>query len=186
MGSMAKTRARVVADLARIFTVRGGALYLGEEVTIAAHMLQTAARAEADEAPEALVVAALLHDFGHLVQDAAVDDDWHRRHEIVGGRHLSQYFGPEVCAPVRMHVAAKRYLCRVEPGYLERLSPASRRTLRLQGGPISDEEARDFEARPHGREAIRLRRWDDAGKVLGVTVSDFGYYAPLLELLIDI
>ena len=178
---MTTTRARLVADLAWIFTVRGRAIYLGEQVSIAEHMLQTAARAQAEEAPEALIVAALLHDFGHLVQDAAVDDDWHRRHDIVGGRHLSQFFGPEVCVPVHLHVEAKRYLCCVEPEYLERLSPASRRTLRLQGGPMSGEEAQDFKSLSHGREAIQLRRWDDAGKVLGITVLDFWYFAPLLE-----
>ena len=183
---MTKTKARVVADLARIFAVRGGAVYLGEQVTIAEHMLQTASRTEADGAPEALIVAALMHDFGHLVQDASVDDDWHRHHDVVGGRHLRQFFGPEVCEPVRLHVEAKRYLCCVEPSYLECLSPPSRRTLSLQGGPMSGKEAQNFWSSPHSQEAIQLRRWDDAGKVFGITVPEFGYYAPLLEPLIDI
>ena len=110
-----------------------------EAVTELDHALQAAALAQSDGAPDHLVAAALLHDVGHLVSDDNVTldddltDDFH--HERVGAQYLARWFGPEVTAPVALHVAAKRYLCAIEPGYLDGLSPSSARSLALQGGP---------------------------------------------------
>jgi predicted HD phosphohydrolase len=116
------------------------------------------------------VVAALVHDIGHLLQNLPEDiadrgSDAH--HEDVGHAWLARHFGPEVTEPVRLHVEAKRYLCRVDPGYLKRLSPASVQSLALQGGPFDDAEVREFENRPHYRDAVRLRTWDDARRFGG-------------------
>ena len=140
-----------VAVIGDLFASEGLADYLGEPVTQAAHMLQTAALARRAGAPPALVAAALLHDVGHFTgtvtgRDLMAGQD--NRHSYHGADWLAQWFGPEVTDPVRLHVAAKRYLCAVEPDYLGRLSPASVHTLGVQGGPMSAAEAADFERDP--------------------------------------
>lgn len=156
-----------------------------EVVTELDHALQCAALARADGAPDPLVAAALLHDVGHLVADdnvpldAELTEDFH--HERVGARYLTQWFGPEVTAPVALHVAAKRYLCAVEPGYLDDLSPSSVRSLALQGGPMTVAEVEAFERLPHHREATLVRRWDDRAKVAGLDVGAFDDHRALLE-----
>ena len=174
----------VVDEIAAIFNDRGGQAYLCEPVSIAEHMLQTAHAAERDGAPAEVVVAALLHDLGHLVHglaDDSADLGIDTVHEKVGARWLSRVFGPNVAEPVRLHVAAKRYLCAKTPEYLERLSPASVHSLMLQGGPLSTAEAQAFAALPHAADAVRVRRWDDVGKVPGQVTPPFDHYRPLLE-----
>ena len=167
-----------------IYQDSGAGAYFGEPVTVTEHGLQAAHFARRDGAPDALVVAALLHDIGHLVESAPADiADWKTDagHERVGAAWLARLFGPEVSEPVRLHVPAKRYLCAVEPEYLAALSAASVTTLRLQGGPMSPAEAHAFEAEPHFRDAVRLRRWDDAAKIAGLVTPGFAAYRPLLE-----
>lgn len=163
----------------RLFQERGRDAYLGEPVSQAEHALQAAHLAEVAGASDALVVAALLHDVGHLLhglgEDAAergIDD----RHERSGGSWLARNFGAEVVEPVRLHVDAKRYLCAVEPSYFEALSPASKLSLSLQGGPMSPGEVAAFEANPHHLDAVRLRRWDDEAKVAGLDVPGLEHY----------
>ena len=175
----------VVDEIAAIFADRGGQTYLGEPVSIAEHMLQTAHLAERDGGAPEVVVAALLHDVGHLVHgmaDDSADLGIDTVHEDVGARWLSRAFGPNVAEPVRLHVSAKRYLCATTPDYVEVLSPASVRSLMLQGGPFSVAEAVAFAALPYAAEAVRVRRWDDIGKVPGqVDIPPFDHYRPLLE-----
>jgi len=156
-----------VAVIGELFASEGAADYLGEPVTQAEHMLQAAALAEQAGAPPALVVAALLHDVGHFTGTVTGRDLMHgtdNRHSEQGAAWLAQWFGPEVTEPVRLHVAAKRYLCAVEPDYLAKLSPASVYTLGVQGGPMQPDEIADFEASPHARDACQVRRWDDQAK----------------------
>ena len=129
--------------------------------------------------PDRLIVAALLHDVGHLL-DGQDEDLAERgvdgRHEEAGGAWLARHFGPEVTAPIRLHVAAKRYLCAVNPAYLDGLSPASRLSLELQGGPMEAEESAQFAANPYYRDALRLRHWDDTAKVPGLAVPGLEHY----------
>jgi len=164
----------VIGELAELFTGPGAAEYLGEPVTIGVHMRQAGARAEAAGAAPALVAAALLHDVGHLRGET---DD---RHSQAGADWLARWFGPEVTEPVRLHVAAKRYLCAVEPGYLAELSQESVRTLAVQGGPMTAAEAAAFEARPYFSDAVRVRRWDDEAKEPEVEPPDFCHFSGLL------
>jgi phosphonate degradation associated HDIG domain protein len=172
------------AEILTLFAERGAGAYYGEPVTMSEHMLQSAACAAADGAPPALVLAALLHDIGHLVEEVPADiADWTQdaHHEEVGARWLATRFGAEIVEPVRLHVPAKRYLCAVDAGYYARLSDASVHTLKLQGGPMSPAEVACFEALPHHREAVRVRRWDDTGKRAGLEVPDIGHYRSLIE-----
>ena len=157
-----------VDEIFALYHRRGGERY-GERLTQLDHALQCAALAQSDGAPDALVAAALLHDYGHLIDDRGhmaerqgMDD----AHEAVGADALSAWFGHDVTQPVALHVAAKRYLCAVEPGYLDALSPASQLSLHLQGGPLEPREAEAFKALPFADDAVRLRRWDDWGKAL--------------------
>ncbi len=157
-----------------------------EALSNAAHMLQTAAAATAANARDALVAAALLHDIGHWVDpDVRLADlpDADLRHEDIGAAHLSPFFGPEVCQPVQLHVAAKRYLCAAEPDYFARLSPASVRSLELQGGPMSADEIKEFESIAEHRDAVALRRWDEYGKDPDLEVPAFTHYRSLLASL---
>ena len=167
-----------------IYSGRGAHAYFGEVVTTLEHSLQTAHFAQESNAPEALVLAALLHDIGHLI-DAAPSDfaDWESdaRHEVSGGNWLAQRFGPEVSEPVRLHVPAKRYLCATDPSFSAQLSDASVRTLALQGGPMSAGEIAAIRLEPYHRDAIELRHFDDRGKVAGLRTADFAHYRRLIE-----
>jgi gamma-butyrobetaine dioxygenase len=174
----------IAAEVVAIYGARGAGAYFGERVSMAEHGLQAAWFARVEGAPEPLVIAALLHDVGHLLE--AVPDDlaeWtaDQRHEEVGARWLAERFGPEISEPVRLHVAAKRYLCAADAGYMRQLSSASVHTLGPQGGPMSAGEARAFEREPHYREAVRVRRWDDHGKVAGLKTAPLEAYLQMLS-----
>jgi gamma-butyrobetaine dioxygenase len=176
-----------VEVIAGLFASEGAAEYLGEPVTQAAHMLQAAALAERDGAPPALIAAALLHDVGHF-HGAVTGHDLMRgtdnRHSHTGADWLAQWFGPEVTEPVRLHVAAKRYLCATEPGYAATLSPASVYTLGVQGGPMQSAELGEFTASRYAADAVRVRRWDDQAKDPQARAPGFSHYRPLLSGLI--
>jgi phosphonate degradation associated HDIG domain protein len=174
----------LAADILALYESRGTQAYFGERVSMAEHGLQAAHFAQAEAAAEALVVAALLHDIGHLIEDPPdAIEEWtlDARHEEVGARWLARRFDAAVCEAVRLHVPAKRYLCATDTGYLARLSTASVYTLKLQGGAMSASEVTRFESQPFWQEAVRLRRWDDQGKVVGLKTLALRDYAPLIE-----
>ena len=178
----------LVDEIFRVFREYGSGAYLGEPVSMTEHMLQSAHAAEQDGAPPRLVAAALLHDYGHFIHEHDEDAAEHgidTRHEDVAHAFLSEHFGPEVAEPIRLHVAAKRYLCATDPSYLGELSPASIHSLELQGGPYSAAEVAAFEASPHAADAVRLRRYDDAGKVAELETPDLEHYRPVLEAAIQ-
>ena len=152
--------------LLELLQTRGHERYTGEPVSHLQHALQTAELAQADGASPALITATLLHDIGHLLHGRpgtpsvrGIDD----RHEVIAATVLFSLLGPDVSEPVRLHVAAKRRLCR-DPRYLAALSEDSQRSLALQGGPMSAGEGEVFDALPYARDAIRLRQWDDQAK----------------------
>jgi gamma-butyrobetaine dioxygenase len=180
-----------------LFGSAGADDYLGEPVTVAQHLIQAGTLAETAGASTALIAAALLHDVGHLRgADPLADTSELSGRELMAGTDndhgergaawLAQWFPPAVTEPVRLHVAAKRYLCAVEPGYFEALSPASVYTLSVQGGPMTPAEARAFEAEPYAQDAMKVRRWDDAAKDPAATTPDFAYFVPFLEGLLSL
>ena len=167
---------------------RWGSEHYDEEISQTDHAIQTAALAVAEGAAGDLVAAALLHDVGHLLELESrdgrgdlptVDLD----HEAVGARYLAGLFGPGVTGPIALHVRAKRYRCAVDPAYLAGLSDGSTRSLALQGGPADADEVASFESNPGFADAVRLRSWDDGGKIDGIEVADLDHYRPLLEQL---
>lgn len=183
-----KTPAEVSAFLVDLFNRRGGIKY-GEGVTQTEHAIQSAIHADQLDEGDALVCAALLHDVGHLLHE---DGRYHAAegidavHETVGAEFLEHFFGPDVTEPVRMHVDAKRYLCAVEPDYFDRLSDASVLSLKLQGGPMNDEEIRAFESSEHCKTAVALRRFDEAAKAEGLSIPGIEKFAPAIEAMVSI
>lgn len=163
---------------------RNAHLDYGESVSVVAHSLQAAVFAERDGADELLIASAFLHDYGHFLHDLGEDvaeKGVDAIHEELGADALRDHFLPEVIEPMRLHVAAKRYLVATDEEYLKTVSPASILSLQVQGGPFNAEEIAQFEANPHYERAIQLRRYDDAGKVRDMILPDLAYYRPFLE-----
>lgn len=184
MSETAPNADTTIGQIESLFAARGSAWYGGESVSQLQHALQAATFAEAESASPALIVAALLHDVGHLLHDLPEDaarDGIDDRHEMLGATWLSEQFGADVAEPVKMHVAAKRYLCAVDAAYLATLSPASRLSLQVQGGPMRSEEISVFEKRPFFNEAVRLRRWDDEAKVVKAETPALSHFMPYVR-----
>ena len=179
---------RVIDFILELFAQQGANEYMGEAVTMSQHMEQTAACAVADAAPDSLVIAALLHDIGHFIGEHPIDaleKGIDNDHETIGADYLRNHFADSISEPVRLHVAAKRYLCATDPDYFARLSPASVNSLEVQGGPMNAAEVAAFEANPHHRDAVRLRCYDDDGKVTGLTINPVTHYRATLESLVS-
>jgi phosphonate degradation associated HDIG domain protein len=173
-----------IAGICTLFDARGGRMYSGEPVTQLEHALQSAALAEAAGAEPALITAALLHDLGHLLNDQGetptergVDD----LHQYFALPFLRPLFGEDVIETIRLHVDAKRYLCAARPGYHDGLSADSQRSLALQGGIYSPDEADAFAALPAAAYAVKLRLWDDAAKSAGRRTPPLSYFVPIME-----
>lgn len=187
--------ARSVSEVLGLYE-RWGSDHYDEDLSQLDHALQTAARAVAAGAGNALIAAALLHDVGHLLDlDARSSaassststpsgDGGGPAHEDIGARYLAAVFPPSVTGPIALHVRAKRYLCAMEPAYASGLSLGSRASLVVQGGPLSVEASVAFERNPSSADAVALRRWDDAGKVVGADVAPLERYRSLLDQVV--
>ena len=170
-----------------IFEVLEGAnakRYGSGKVNQLEHALQCATNAENAGATPALITASLLHDIGHLyhkdwVASAERKKDDH--HEVLGEKILSKWFGEAVVKPIRLHVDAKRYLTARESDYHASLSPGSVRSLALQGGPFSDDEAAAFEAEPFFEDGVNLRRWDEQAKTPGRATPGLAHFRQYVE-----
>lgn len=182
---MKHTRHRFIDDLAERFASHGAEPY-GEAVSQAEHALQCATLAERAGCADSLVIAALLHDIGHLYEDPAVLETRDLRHEEFGANLLRELLPEPVWQPVRLHVAAKRYLCTVDPAYQASLSRASRQSLALQGGAFDERAAIAFINAPYAQDAITLRRLDDLGKDPAMRTPELEHFFPLLERLLRV
>ena len=175
---------------------RGRSMAYGRgEVSMCGHMLQTAELAAEAGAAPSLLVACLLHDVGHFGTDyplyfnneshshmQTASQDLH--HEEAGAIMLTPFFGPDVIEPIRLHVAAKRYLCATDPDYAVQLSTTTSHTLGLQGGVLDDAKAEAFWDQPYSNDAVQLRRWDDAAMIAARSVPGIEHYMVLLEKLL--
>jgi phosphonate degradation associated HDIG domain protein len=176
-------------EVKEIFESAKAEEYLGENITLVEHMIQCAELAQADKAQPWLIVAALLHDIGHLLvpnpahaQDSGID----LHHDEVGAEWISQRFPNNIVQVVRLHVDAKKYLVATDSDYLEHLSEASKITLEIQGGVFSESEATEFIQQQYAHEAVQLRKWDDAGKIRGAVATRIEDYADLIrEVALD-
>ena len=173
-----------VSDICILFARKGGRAYDGEPVTQLEHALQTAARAEEAGSSPALVTAALLHDLGHLLNDQGetptlrgIDD----LHQFAALPFLRGLFDDDVLAPIKLHVDAKRYLCATRPGYYDSLSIDSKRSLALQGGVFSPEQAQAFVGQPYAADAVSVRLWDDLAKIAGAVTPPLAHFVPAIE-----
>jgi gamma-butyrobetaine dioxygenase len=161
-GSSLIGRERPMADHLVDVLVESDRHSYGEHVTLLAHALQAAAHAAADGVDDDLVVAALLHDVGHTIGRAGEHGD--PDHAVIGARYLQPWLPATITEPIRLHVAAKRYLVGSDPGYAARLSDASQITLAQQGGAFDAEACAEFDRESHAARAVELRRYDDEGK----------------------
>jgi predicted HD phosphohydrolase len=178
-----------LAHLTSIFDGRATSRYGLTLINQRAHAVQSGFHGRAQGLPASIVVAALLHDIGHMVHDlgdhpaaSGIDD----KHEEIGAVWLAQYFGPAVTEPVRLHVAAKRYLCTVEPGYFEKLSDDSIESLLLQGGKMSDDEVLAFKQESYWEDAIALRRIDELAKDPEGPMPKFTEFAPEILQMVTV
>lgn len=168
----------VLQALASLYE-RAGDIHYGEDVTQLEHAVQCASLAYEADASNSLIVAALLHDIGHLVGPR----DWREKnqHDAIGASLLEPFFDDAVCQPIRLHADAKRYLCAIEAGYYAALSEASRHSLQHQGGIMTAEECHRFEASEHFEASIALRRWDDTGKCEQLSGWAFHDFLPFVS-----
>lgn len=167
-------------DVMMLLGTRGKRWY-GEGLSQLEHALQCAALARRQRADDEVVLAALLHDIGHLVAPGPVREEPGRHHGHEGAALLRPFVSPRVAWLVEHHVAAKRYLCAVDLRYAQRLSAASARSLVAQGGPLAPDERQALESHPWFAEAILIRQWDEAGKDPALSVPPLGDYGKLLE-----
>jgi len=175
---MTDPRLRRIAEL---LTLKAEGQYGLSAINQKQHALQSAWLAERQGCSAALIIASLLHDIGHMVHELGDNPAEHGiddLHEARGHEFLQAWFGPEVTEPVRLHVAAKRYLCGTEPDYYSKLSTDSVLSLSLQGGPMSPAEATAFAALPEARDAVQLRRFDEQAKVKGLETPPVEHFLP--------
>jgi predicted HD phosphohydrolase len=157
-------------------------LYIGEELTISEHMIQTAMLAEKNRCSSDLICSSLLHDYGHFVvnnPNQLVANQIDGNHEIIGANYLKTFFSNEIIQPILLHVDAKKYLAR-EKKYFNSLSGPSKVSLKLQGGIMSDDEAKQFEQNKNYKNAIKLRRFDEGAKKQNIKIKDIKDYKKLL------
>lgn len=169
-----------------LYSKWGSSDYIGENITQTVHALQCAELASKDKRIreyddftwKCVIIAALLHDVGHLVglelgemEMRSGDDIFSNAslgivgHEGIGAAYLQDKGMPSlVCELVQSHVMAKRYLCTVCEGYYEKLSDASKATMKMQGGFMNDVELKNFRSSRMFELKVFLREYDDSGK----------------------
>ena len=183
---MNSEQARTIADeIYGLYKSYGGEEYAGEKVTQLEHMVQAAQLAEEEGYDEEVILAAFLHDVGHISEAANGDNEMDgygiKDHEAIGAEFLREKgFSKKVARLVESHVEAKRYLTVREPGYYDQLSDASRRTMEYQGGPMTEEEAAAFEQYPLFGLIVKMRKWDEQAKIEHKPLPDLERYRDMM------
>ena len=168
-----------VNDIFRLYELHGAEEYAGEKVSQLEHMCQAAMFAMEEQYDDEVVLAAFLHDLGHLLpaENGTMGVFGTIDHEKLGADHLRKLgFSDRLCRLIASHVNAKRYLTRRDQDYYQRLSEASKKTLEYQGGRMSEGEAKEFEADPLFDLYIKMRRWDEAAKIEHQAVPDINLF----------
>ena len=158
-------------------------LYIGEKLTMSEHMIQSAMLAEKAKCNDNLICSCLLHDYGHFLienPDSLVMNDKDGKHESIGYEYLKKFFKKEIVEPIKYHVLAKRYLCRNKL-YYDHLSQASKVSLKLQGGVMNDEEEKKFTSLKFYQDAIKVREYDDSGKIPNIKIKSIDDYQELIS-----
>ena len=173
-------------DITALLHTQGSKQYGGEAVSQLEHALQCAHLAERAQETDETIVAAFLHDIGHLlsagkVASPTVEDHSDDLHQYIALPFISTLFSDAVLEPIKLHVDAKRYLCAVDHHYWSTLSDASKKSLELQGGIYSDQEAAQFESNIYGQQAVRLRRYDDLAKIPGAMTPDLNHFLAIMH-----
>jgi len=178
-------------EILGLYESYGGAEYAGEKVSQLEHMVQAAQLAEAQGFDEEVILAAFLHDVGHISEAAKGDESMSasrgmdgfgiKDHEELGAEFLrGKGFSKKIVRLVESHVEAKRYLTIKDPAYYAQLSDASKKTLEYQGGPMSEEEAAAFEQYPLFDLIIRMRKWDEEAKIENQPLPDLRHYRQMM------
>jgi len=163
--------------------INNKSLYIGEKVTIAEHMIQTAMIAENAKSSNNLICSCLLHDYGHFIledPDKLVRKKIDGKHEDIGYEYLKKFFKKEVVEPIKYHVLAKRYLAK-EKKYFNSLSEASKISLKLQGGVLNKKESKEFEKKDFFKQTIKLRKFDEVAKRTDIKMKSIIEYKNLLS-----
>lgn len=174
----------ITTEIIDLFNKNGHSMYGGEAVTQLEHALQAATWAKENLASDALITAALLHDIGHLLHDLpddASDKGIDDMHETLAASFLEMHFATSVVEPVKLHVAAKRYLCAVDQHYYATLSAPSKISLTFQGGMMNEIEVAKFEQNPYFQDAVTLRKWDDLAKDPEMKTASIEFFASSIE-----
>ena len=155
--------------------------YIGEPVSQIEHMSQCAELARLQGYDDEVILAAFFHDLGHICAKYNEADNMggygRLSHEKVGADFLRvRGFSEKIATLVERHVEAKRYLCATSSAYYDKLSAASKQTLKFQGGPMSAAEASAFESDPLHSLYIKLRAWDELAKRQNHPVPDLDCY----------
>lgn len=177
-----------IENIIHLFAEKGSQLYGAEAISQLEHALQCANLAEKSSQNHELITACLLHDLGHLIHDLGdnpanqgIDD----QHEYRAIPLLSQIFSKAVTEPIRLHVIAKRYLCSVDSEYWDSLSAASKRSLELQGGIFSPEQAAKFIQQPYAQHAVQLRIYDDKAKMTNLPTPDLNHFTQFMSASLE-
>src|SRR5215469_14670815 len=182
---------KITNEIMDLYAGYGGAEYAGEKVTQLEHMVQSAQLAEEQGYDEEVILAAFLHDIGHISASAngngsaspsqAMDGFGIKDHEELGAEFLREKgFSKKIVRLVESHVEAKRYLTVKDPAYYARLSEASKKTLEFQGGPMTTEEAAAFEQYPLFPLIIQMRKWDEQAKIEHKPLPDLQHYRRMI------
>jgi len=186
---MINNAAYTAKEIINLYEMFGNADYIGEPVSQIEHMCQSAELATEAKAEEDVILAAFLHDIGHLCAVAYPQQKLNNtniygviNHEQLGADFLSSKgFSSNIINMVSNHVNAKRYLTYKFPEYFFQLSDASKETLQIQGGQMTLTEAMTFEADLLFNDYIILRRWDEQAKAVYKPLPDLSIYKAMIE-----